>query len=45
MIEQFDKLPPSTKSAFTRLYNKTHSDPTKKTVKKGGKKGAESKLS
>lgn len=40
LIEAFDKLPTQTKSAFTRAYNKTHCDPTKKTVKKGGKKSA-----
>lgn len=40
LIELFDKLPTQTKSAFTRQYNKEHFDPTKKAVKKGGKKGA-----
>ena len=39
LIGAFDDLPTQTKSAFTRTYNKTHQDPTKKTaVKKGGKK-------
>lgn len=39
----YDKLPPQSKAAFTRLYNKLHDSSAKKTGgKKGGKASAAS---
>ena len=43
LVAEFDQLPTQTKANFTRQYNKLHSDPMKKIVTKGGKKGSSSK--
>ena len=40
VVEDFDKIEPTTKAAFTRAFNKEKDDLKGKKVKKGGKGGA-----